>query len=109
MVEHPLTLILFVGIFMIIGYLLYKKKGTILHFEESDIHYPSDSVSSLSSLGFLERKSAREGVSTYGYTIPDSPAYGNLEQYVWTRFSPRLGLTFETGKAELRHLKEKKS
>jgi hypothetical protein len=51
---------------MIIGYLLYKKKGTIFNFEESDIHYPSESVSSLSSLGFLERKSAREGVSTYG-------------------------------------------
>ncbi len=109
MVEHPLTLIIFGGIFMIIGYFLYKKKGTILHFEESDINYPSESVSPLSLMGFLERKAAREGVSAYGYTIPSSPAYGNLDQYVWARFSPRLGLTFEGGKAELRQLKEKES
>ena len=109
MVEHPLSLIIFVSIFVIIGYLLYKKKGVILRFEESDMNYTSESVSPISLMGFLERKSAREGVSAYGYTIPDSPAYGNLDQYVWARFAPRLGLTFEKGKAELRQLKEKKS
>lgn len=109
MVDHPESLIIFVCIFMIVGYLLYKKKGKILHFEESDITYPSEFVSPLSLMGFLERKAAREGVSAYGYTIPSSPAYGNLDQYVWARFSPRLGLTFERGKAELRHLKEKES
>jgi hypothetical protein len=109
MVAHLESLLLFLGFILVIGYLVYRKKGIDRPFEETKVtldREDPESVSSISALGFLERKSAREGVSAFGYTVSSTPADGNVEQYVWTRFSPRLGLTFDQGNAKIRRLKK---
>jgi hypothetical protein len=105
MVAHLQSLIVFVAFVGVIGYFLYRKTSVKLPFEKSSVTLERgqpETVSPYSIMGFFERKAAREGVSAYGYTVPDTPALGNLDQYVWSRYFASLGLTSEKGKVDLR-------
>lgn len=105
MVAHFQSLIVFVAIVGVIGYFLYRKKSVELPFEKSHVtleREQPETISSMSIMGFFERKAAREGVPAYGYTVPETPAVGNLEQFIWSRYLLRLGLTSDKGNVDLR-------
>ena len=105
MVAHLQSLIVFVAFVGVIGYFLYRKKSVRLYFEKTNVTLERgqpETVSSLSVMGFFERKSAREGVPAYGYPVPETPAVGNLEQYIWSRYFHKLGITSDKGNIDLR-------